>query len=130
VGDAAKEVIAAAGGALVTSTVTDCGELVPPDPVQVNVYTNCPAVFNVAVVKPAFEVFCAAAQPSPVEPPVPVQELAPVVVHASCVVPPVCRLLGEAVKEVMLAAGWGAAVTFRLTELGALLPPVPAHVKV
>jgi hypothetical protein len=65
--------------------------------------------------------------PSEPVPPPAVQEVAPVVDHASVVVCPDCTVSGEAVKATMLAAA-GALVTLTLTELGTLLPPIPVQV--
>lgn len=77
----------------------DAGE-VPPGPVQVMLYGIMPNVLGVTDVL----VFV-----PPAVKPVPVQEVAPVVVHESVELFPSEILFGDAAKEVM-TAGFGASV--------------------
>jgi hypothetical protein len=78
---------------------------------------------------PVLEVATGPPQPSLPLPPPAVQLSALLLVQARLLEAPDCNDEGVAVKLVMDAAG-GVAVTVTLTELGALVPPAPLHVKV
>lgn len=70
-------------------------------------------------------------QPSePPKPPLAVQALAFVVDHDSVVPCPVVSWLLAAVNELIAAPAPGGLVTFRVTELGAPVPPGPVQVRV
>jgi hypothetical protein len=81
------------------------------------------------VLVPVLEVPTDPFQPSDPVPPLAVHEVAPLLLQASDATDPVCSVEGVAVKELTVAAG-GGAVTFRATEVGELVPPGPAQVKV
>ncbi len=82
------------------------------------------------VLVPALYVGCEPAQLSEPVPPVPVQVLAPPVDQASVADCPAWIVDGLAVKELMVAAAGGGAVTVTTTELGPALPPDPVQVSV
>jgi hypothetical protein len=63
-------------------------------------------------------------------PPDELQPVAPPVDQASVAACPACRVDGVAVKELIVAALAGGAVTVTTTELGPALPPGPVQVSV
>ncbi len=78
---ASKVTVGCTGTTGLTVTLVELGALVPPAPVQVNVYVTVPAVDSGPVDVPALEGPLAPAQPSEPVPPLPVQEVAELVVH-------------------------------------------------
>jgi len=129
-GDAVNAVTLGAGGALATSTVTDSGALLPPGPVQVNVYIKLPTVLIGPTVIPVLDTPTAPFQLSAPLPPLAVHVVALVVDQAIEVDCPATRLVGDAFMDVMLAAGDGALLTLTMTELGPLAPPAPLQLSV
>ncbi len=130
VGDAVNVAMVGTGGALATSTVTEVGLLLPPGPVQVSVYAKWPAVLIGPTVIPVLDVATDPLQLSAPLPPLAVHAVALLVDQASEVDWPTTRLVGEALKEVMLAAGGGVLVTLTMTERGPLAPPLPEQLSV
>jgi len=63
-------------------------------------------------------------------PPLAVHDVALLLDQASEVDWPTTRLVGEALKDVMLAAGGGTLLTLTMTELGPLAPPLPEQLSV
>jgi hypothetical protein len=82
---AANESMVAAGVVRTTATISEAGRLVPPGPVQSNVYTYTPIVLSGPTVVPVLEAATVPPQPSLPLPPLAVQAVAPFVVHARTV---------------------------------------------
>jgi hypothetical protein len=128
-GVALNVAIVAAGGVAVTMTLSELGVLVPPGPVQVNVYVTSPMPLIGPTALPVLDTGTMPLQPSAPVPPLAAHAVAPLLDQANEVDCPVCTVVGEAVKELMPGTG-GAAATSTVTEVGALLPPGPVQVSV
>jgi len=129
-GDAVNPPIVAGGVPALTVTVAELGALVPPAPVQVSVYVTVPAAASGPSVVFALDVpRVDRSHPSVSVPPVPVHEVALVVVQARVTDCPIWTADGVAVNEVIVAAG-GPELTFTVTDNGALAPPGPLQVSV
>ncbi len=92
-------------------------------------YIKLPTVLIGPTFIPVLDTATAPFQLSAPLPPLAVHVVALVVDHAIDVDCPATRLAGDALIDVMLAAG-GGAVTVTTTELGPALPPDPVQVSV
>jgi len=120
-----KVTVGCTGTTGLTVTLVELGALVPPPPVQVNVYVTVPAVDSGPVEVPVLDEPLAPAQPSEPVPPLPVHEVAALVVHDSEAAWPAVREPGVAANVKMLAGAGATTVT--LTDMGALFPPAPVQ---
>lgn len=102
-------IVAAGGGVAFTVTGMDCGPLGPPGPVQMSVKVCDPAGRG-PTLNPVLEVGTTPLHPSAPLPPLAVQELAPVVLHARDVLCPDETTGGVAVN-VVTVAGAGSTMT-------------------
>jgi hypothetical protein len=124
-----NELMTGGGGVLLTSTVTDTGELPPPSPVHVKVNRKFPAVFSGPTSRVEIGVTVPVQLSAPL-PPLAVQEVAPTDAQVSSVDWPVCRVLGTAVRSVITGGAGGTLFTLSTTEAGALEPPGPVQFSV
>jgi hypothetical protein len=89
-----------------------------------------PGVVSGPMTAPVLDVGSVPAQLSDPEPPVAVQPVALLVCQLNTVEAPATRVLGKALKDAMAAAGGGAALTLRMTELDGPGPVLPLQVNV
>jgi len=82
-GVAVKLPMDAAGGVAVTVTLTELGALVPPAPLQVNVYVSLPVALIGPTGVPLLDTGSAPLQPSAPVPPLAMQAVAPLLDQAS-----------------------------------------------
>jgi len=114
-----------------TVTTTDV-LLVPPGPLQLNVYVYIPGVLIGPATNPLLEVGSEPLHPSEPAPPAAMHAVALVVDHWSVTDWPgwICALL--ALLALKVTVGWegGGAVDVTATDEGALVPPGPVQVNV
>ena len=118
VGEAANVAVGTGFAAVDTVTVAVAAVLLPPGPVQTNEYV----VF--AVRAPVLWVPLAAN--APLHPPDAVQAVAFVELHVNVEADPLAILVGAA-ANVAVGVGELAGVTSTVTDLRAVVPPVPVH---